>query len=190
MIVNVINLPSREDRKLSALQQSLEQGFEIKWWPGIIEYPPAMGISKAHKQIIQHAKDNKLKEVCVMEDDCIFTAPGAFDYFLSNKPSDFDIYFAMIYSGQIEEDRIINGFSGMTLYIVNERFYDYFLSAPDNDHIDRWLGNSAFEKRYMICNLYTCFQLGGYSDNHRKKVTYDSYYIDKKWFGQPPPASV
>lgn len=187
MIVNIINLPHREDRRISAIQQSTEQGFEIKWWPGIVEYPPAKGISKAHKQIIQYAKDNKFTEVPIMEDDCIFTAPGAFDYFIKNKPKDFDIYFSMIYSGEIKDSRIVNGFSGMTLYIVHERFYDYFLSAPDNDHIDRWLGNSAFEKRYIVCDQYCCYQIGGVSDNHRKRVTYDAYYIGKKWFGQPPP---
>lgn len=197
IVVNVINLPHRQDRMMSAIAQSVEQGFDIRRWNGIIDKPPFKGISRAHKQIIQFAKENNIEEAIVMEDDCVFTAPGAFDFFIKNKPEDFDIYFGMIYSAQIEGNRIINGFSGMTFYIVNKRFYDFFLSAPDTDtdkikadHIDRWLGNTAFKHKYIVCSEFVCYQIEGFSDNHKQKSNYQPYYVDKKWYVNPPPNQV
>ena len=186
MIVNVINLPHREDRRLSAIKQSNEQKFEIIWWMGIVEIPPCSGVSKAHRQIVQHAKDTGQKEVCIMEDDCVFTAPGAFDYFIENKPQEFDVYFGMNYSGEIKNNRIVNGFSGMTLYIVKDSFYDFFLSAPDLNHIDRWLGLTAFQNKYFVCPEYCCYQMGGFSDNRKATSNYDAYYVGKNWFKSPP----
>lgn len=183
-VINIINLWKREDRLLHLCNEAKVQGFAFKLWEGIEEFnTSAMNINKAHKRIVQWAKDNKMKKVFIAEDDIVFSAPGAWDYFRSKEPDSFDLFYSMIYSGQIEGNRIMNGFSGMTLYVVNERFYDFFLSIPDHVHIDRWLGQYAFEKEYYVCDPFVARQMGGYSDNLKMSMTYQAFEEKMNFFG-------
>ena len=52
------------------------------------------------------------------------------------------------------------------------RIYDFFLSMPEDRHLDRWLGQFAFEKEYFICKPFVTKQMGGYSDNMMKHQNY------------------
>ena len=178
MIVNCINLEKREDRLLSVSKQAKQQGFPVKFYEGISDkyLVPFKNISKAHKKIVQEAKDNSLETVTIMEDDCVFTAPNAFDYYVSKMPDDFDIFLGMIYAGEIKEGRIMNGFSGLTFYTVHNSFYDEFLAANPNDHLDRFLGNTAYKNKYYVCEPFVCYQSGGMSDNLRIKMDYKVYH--------------
>ena len=47
--------------------------------------------------IVQWAKDNGLKEVCIAEDDLGFTCDDAWRYYLENKPEKFDVYIGGSY---------------------------------------------------------------------------------------------
>ncbi len=108
-----------------------------------------------------------------MEDDCVFSAPGAFDYFVSQIPDDYDLFLSMVYEGQIDENnRLIKGFSGMTCYVLNERFYDQFLAMKEMNNIDRELGNHAWKYKYYVCNPFTSYQLDGWSENKFEERTY------------------
>ena len=64
-IVNCINLLTREDRLLSVSKQAKQQKFAIKFWEGIQEKNkmPFKSVSKAHKQIVQYAKENNLEKI-------------------------------------------------------------------------------------------------------------------------------
>lgn len=167
---------TREGRVLSIVSQSKMMGISVRFWEGVTsEKFRYENISKAHKQIVAYAKNSNQKMVCIAEDDAVFTCKRAWSYFLENIPGSFDVYFGGIYSAQISDGRITNGFSGMTLYIVHERFYDFFLSIKESDHIDRQLGNFAFEKEYKLCQPFIVKQMGGYSDNHRKILTYETF---------------
>lgn len=172
----------REERLLSIVSQSKNYGFAVRFWEGVHEKIAKTGISKAFKKVIRWAKENNLPEVIIAEDDMVFTSPGAWEYFLSNKPEDFDIYSAGIYSGMIEGNRIINGYSGQTLIIVRERMYDLILSADESGDLDRWLGSYCMEKQYIVCLPFVCKQLGGYSDNHRREVGYDAYHAEWEYY--------
>lgn len=174
--VHTINLFKREDRLLSISKQAKEQHFALYVWEGVIEQRPFIGIGKAHRQIIKYAKEQGLKYVTVCEDDCAFTSLNAFDYYMAKKPEDFDLWLGMIYAGEIKDGRIMNGFSGLTLYTVHERFYDEFLATDPNDHLDRFLGNSAFKNKYYVCEPFVCHQTGGMSDNFRKEMNYKVYH--------------
>lgn len=176
MIINCINIWSREDRLLSISKQAKQQGFAIKFYEGIKEMQAFKGISKAHKHIVQDAKEIGLEKVIICEDDCVFSAPNAFDYYLSKMPEDFDLYMGMIYAGEIKEGRIMNGFSGLTLYTVHNRFYEKFLAVNPNDHLDRHLGNTAFKNKYYVCEPFVCYQSGGFSDNCRQNMNYKVYH--------------
>lgn len=173
----------REERALSIVKQSKQFCFQVRFWEGITDNKtfPCVNIMKAFKKIVMYAKEENLPFVVIGEDDLFFTGRGAWQYYLDNFPKDFDLYSAGIYSGQIQEGRIINGFSGNTLISVKESFYDFLLSANEDPlglgqgHLDRWLGNFCFEKKYMIVQPFCVKQIWGYSDNHRKKMTYEQY---------------
>lgn len=63
-----------------------EQGISnYKFWDAIVLKDSVVdSISASHKMIIQYAKDNGLKKVCIAEQDLTFTCPTAWQYFLDN----------------------------------------------------------------------------------------------------------
>ena len=129
------------------------------------------GINLAHKQCVKYAKEKGWKEVCIMEDDVKFTNSGSFKHFLETKPKDFDVYLSGIYAGEIGLDNLVNSFSGLHCYIVNERFYDKFLSIPSNVHIDRGMANLG---KFYVSYPFTAIQYNGYSYNTKMDMNYDS----------------
>lgn len=139
----------------------------------------ARGINLAHKQCVRFAKEMQLPEICIMEDDVRFTNPGSFKYFIQNKPSDFDIYLSGIYVGDIQEDNSVQVFSGFHCYIVAQKFYDIFLSVPEDAHIDRALGGLG---KYIVCNPFAAIQYNGYSYNTKMDMNYDSLLEDRKLY--------
>lgn len=198
MIVNVIHdhdriltrgtgeleqeLNQHMDMRYASLQKEIQtQGLSVRYWPAIKDplNRTFVGIGEAHKQIVRWAMLNNLPEVCIMEDDCSFFAPGAWEYFLSQKPEDFDIYLGGVFHG-LNEDNTTFDWCGMTLYIVNQRFYQTFLSVPQVNHIDRALAGKG---KYIVCDPMVCTQKSGYSFNKRTWDCYDRYLSGKRLFG-------
>lgn len=170
MLVNVIHNPKRKDRFQLLQKEILHQQLTITYWDAVINpIAVVVGISQAHKQIVRWAKENNLPEVCIAEDDVKFFGRGAFNYFVNNKPKDYDLYLGGIFWGHIAEDNTVGDFTGMTLYIVNERFYDKFLALREFNNIDREL---AFKGKYVVCNPMVVSQHEGWSDS---KFRFDSY---------------
>lgn len=204
MVINIINLStwqeaismnpnftekiihrSREERVLSVCKQSKEHGFAVRFWEGIIDKRGShAGINLAFKKIVRWAKEQKLPKAIIAEDDIVFSAPGAWQYYLENMPSQFDIYSGGIYSGQIVGNRIMNGYSGNTLITVHQKFYDFFLSLPDDNHLDRRLGNHAHEKLYLLCLPFCVYQIEGYSDRTKRHTQHEAYLQEMKFFGR------
>lgn len=181
MRLNIIHLSHRTDRRELLMREIKEQKIkEYKIWNGIIDpFLPCRGISQAHKQIIKEAKETRLPEILIGEDDLHFTASGAFDFYLKNKPSDFDIYLGGIVYGKIIENNIVNDFSGITFYMVNERYYDTILSIPEEYHLDRALKNKG---KFIVCNPFTVIPHNGYSDNYKREFDYLPYLKDRTLF--------
>jgi hypothetical protein len=174
MKLNIIHLPHRTDR-LRILNNEIkeQQIVDYKIWEGILDNElPSRGISNAHKQIIYFAKKEKHPEVLIAEDDIHFTAFGAFKYFLNNKPKNYDIYLGGITWGKIKQDNSVDDFSGNTMYIVNERFYDTILSVPDNKDFDRAVANKG---KFLVCNPMVVVQHNGFSDNQKKYIDFEPY---------------
>lgn len=184
--VNCINLMHRELRREQAENEAKEQGFYIKFWEGIIDrHMRRRGVNLAHKQIIRQAKENGDRLCCIMEDDCRFFAKGAWDYYLERIPEDFDLYLAMCYYCDLDEsNRIMGLFSSLTLYIVHERFYDFYLSVPEDEHLDRYLGLTSDTHKYIVCDKYCCEQDGSISDNSLMQSDYKSYLIGRNIYGK------
>lgn len=183
MEINVIHLPKRIDRMRSLQKELQEQGItDYKIWSGIIDSEIIeRGISKAHKQIVKYAKDNCLSEILIGEDDLHFTDKNSLKFFLANKPSDYDIYLGGIYYGRLSSDNSVEDFSGLTLYMVNERFYDTFLSAREDVHLDRALREKG---KFVVCNPFVVVQHNGFSDNVKREVNYDNFLKSRNLFSK------
>jgi len=156
-----------------------EQGIDAEIW--IAEHDPndvVGSIGRSHKKIIQHAKEAGLKQVCILEEDVMFLGPKAWEHFLYNIPKDFDLYLGGCYGlRQLTYQRIashegpveIHNFAGLHCYIINESYYDKFLSLPENKHIDDQPGMG----RFYVCSPFVALQHPGFSSNHKTKVNYN-----------------
>lgn len=181
----------REERALSIVEQSKRFGFAVRFWSGIVgdnDVFRSLNIMRAFKKIVQYAKEERLPMVTIMEDDGVFTSLNAWQYYNDNIPDDFDLYSGGIYAGQLDGNRIINGYSGNTLITVHERFYDFFLSADEDllgtatAHLDRWLGIFCKNKKYFVCSPFVIKQMGVYSDNQRRKIHYSMYEMNWEYY--------
>jgi hypothetical protein len=179
MLLNVIcgNTAERMPKLINELKT---QGLEYNFWQGIHDVDSVVrSINLSHKQIVQYAKEANLESICIAEDDIQFTCPTSYQYFLKNKPQYFDLYLGGIYLGDIKEDNSVEYFTGMHLYIIHKNFYDTFLEANPNEHIDRALSNLG---KYIVCNPFAAIQYNGYSANTGKSENYDSMLLDRKLY--------
>ena len=185
MVAHIIHDFSRADRMENILKQAEEQIIVILLCPAYTkEATPVIGCAKSHKAVVRFAQSEKYPMVLIMEDDVEFTAPGAFKHFLLNIPmGEFDIYTAGVY-GDVKVkfghksnseqgfDIIIDRISGTHCYIVHSRFYDKFLTLPDNEHLDQSI-SAAADTIYM-CHPMAALQMPGYSDIAKAVVNYNN----------------
>lgn len=179
MQINIIHNPLRQDRFNLLIKEFIQQDFENRFWPAIILDKPFTGIMAAHQAIVRDAKNRNLPMVCIGEDDLCFTASGAWKYFLSQMPDDFDIYLASVYGGDLKSDNTCTWLAGLTLYVIHSRFYDKFLSIPEGRHIDRALKDLG---KFVVCNPFCCIQHETYSENQKKVLNNKKYLNGKKVF--------
>lgn len=188
MIINIIHLPNdpkyphREEREKSVIEQMEMEGCEYKFWPGIVCDPRKQGINKAHRQIVQWAKDTNQKSVTIAEDDLLFYASGAWQYYVDNMPEDFDIYLSSYYFGKAKEDNTVDSFSGLTLYTIHGRYFDKYLTIPEHIHIDT--GVSLIGGKFVVCPKFVTKQMNGYSEQRGRFVDDSNRHIGKPIYGQ------
>lgn len=179
-VINIIHLKGTDyssDRLHSFIKEMNEQGIEdYKVWDGIHDSNRIRAISRAHKQVVSYAKENNLPEICIMEDDCIFLGKGAFEYYLRNKPIHYDLWLGGISNRLKTQEDYITDFRGLTLYTINKRFYDTFLSVPENVNIDAAMKGLG---EYYLCPKVICTQKAGYS--YHKKRHADYSYLLKQY---------
>lgn len=138
------------------------------------------GISEAHRQIVQYARLAEFPDVLIAEDDIVGSHPDSFKYFLANRPAQYDLYLSMVYLGDLDEQNRVKSFTGMTMYMVNQRFYDKFLSVDPDEHIDREL--SRLGGLFYVCNPFTFLQRNGFSSNTGKEENYDHLIAQRIFF--------
>lgn len=175
MQLNIITLP---ERKLLAKEEMNRVGVDAAYWPAITGPSTIKAISQSHKMIVLWAKEQGLKEIAIAEDDIIFTSLRGWKYFLEHKPTDFDLYIGGHYSGPHLEDNTVHHFTGLTLYMIHERFYDTLLYADERRNIDTQLCGLG---KFVVCNPEVAKQRNGYSF-HRKKVVNDDHYLAGRKF--------
>lgn len=181
--INIIH-KSEQVERMNVLKKELEeQGIgNYNLWEGVY-HPESVvtGINKAHKQIVEWAKENDLWEVIIMEDDVKFCGKGAFDYYLKNKPDDFDIYLGGIFLGVMNDENIVGRFTGMTCYCVLKRFYEKFLAVDEKEHIDIALSHLG---KYVVCNPFIVTQHNGVSSNTTRYENYEAIFENRKLYNQ------
>jgi len=184
-IINVINLPEAIERRQSFEKQFVDQKADFRVWDGLVVVGiPFMGVNLAHKQIVLDARDRDLNSVTIAEDDIIFSAPGAWDYYKEHAPDSFDLYMGMVYSGEILDNRIYNYMAGLTLYTVHRRFYDKYLALSAMNHIDRLLGSLSNDNEFYVCDKFVCEQSDGWSYNKQGNHTYGHLVYGREFFGR------
>ena len=177
MKVNIIHDNRRIEKYGHLLDELIQQGitnyriWDIVLMPNVVE-----SINASHKQIIKWAKDNKQKEVCIFEEDVMFSYPNGWQYFLKNKPENFDVYIAGSY---LTDNRYnweyplvkVNSWVGSHCIIVAEKYYDTLLSLSNTDHIDT--ANEGLGDFY-VCFPFPCLQRPGFSANNMAVVDYNA----------------
>jgi len=180
-MLHIIHLSHRTDRMKTLLKELQEQQIvEYEIWEGVYDKKnPKTGIAKSHKKIVKWAKDKKLPAVIIAEDDVKFTDIGAYKYFIENNPKKYDLYLGGITHGQINSENTVKDFSGLTIYSIQERFYDEFISLPETKDIDRLLADKGL---YMVCNPLIATQYDGFSDNQQKYQQYSYYFKNRRLY--------
>lgn len=180
----ILTLHHRNDRQENIIKElSNQNNDEISWNfnYGFKDHrKTSLNIARGHKMIVQMAKEHDLKEVLILEDDCIFTSPESLNYFFENKPTEFDIYLGGIYYGEIDENNRVKKFSGLHCYIVSQRYYDTFLRLSiAAGNIDTTISNTGGE--FVVCNPFIAKQLNDYSDHVKKVVDYEHLLTGRKF---------
>lgn len=139
-------------------------------------------INLSHKNMVRMAKAQNLPEVCILESDAQFPAPDGWQYFLENKPATFDIYLGGAYglSGLQPGARRIISWEGMHCYIIHSRFYDRFLSVPEDQHIDVAMDGLGV---YYVCYPFAAIQRPGWSATSKQEVNYNRLLSKEDVYG-------
>jgi len=169
--------PNDYDRLLQEFEQ---QGIHYyKFWEATVDKNSVVGsINASHKTIVRWAKESKMPEVCIAEQDLWFPADDGWGYFLSQKPKEYDLYLSATYIIPIENQKVC----GFHLYFVSERFYDQFLSVPDESHIDTSVGD--LKGNFVFCYPFAALQNPGFSANNRAVVNYNSILKEEDVYGK------
>ncbi len=177
MIVNVI-LDSRfPEKQVNVNNELLRQGIsECKIWDCVVLPDVISAINASHKMVVRWAKENKQKEVIIFEDDICFPNENGWQFFLDNKPTNFDVYIGGTYLISNEHNWIprivkVNEWVGSHCVIIAEKYYDTFLSLPDNQHIDTI---NKGKGDFYVCFPFAAIQREGYSSNNKTVVNYNT----------------
>lgn len=190
--LNIIHLEERTDRLEQLVPMLLENEIhDYTLWPGVLNRTyPKLGILQAHKQIVAHAKAARAPYIHIAEDDLRFFKKGAWEYYQSkaaeNADGLCDIFFSMIYAGAIENGQLASTCSGMTLYTIYEKFYDFFLDISElygGVHVDRHITSFYEQFNFRVCDPFVCEQTGSRSDNTQTATNYRPLLFKRNLFG-------
>jgi hypothetical protein len=176
--LNVI-LDERRIEKYDPLISELRrQKIKYEIWPCILRPNVVSSINASHKMIVRDAKEKGLKECFVGEDDLMFPAADGWQYFLKNKPTSYDLYLACTYVVPISNNRVC----GFHLYAISDKFYDQFLSIPDDVHIDTYM--DELKGDYHFCYPFPALQRPGFSSNNMAISNYNAVLKPEDIYGQ------
>lgn len=188
-----INLEHRVDRKLEIESELDKIGLKYKRFNAIKNNNGVIGCSKSHLELIKYARDNKLKNILIFEDDFQFIiSKNKFweniNYFI-NKCVDYDVL--LLGSNTIKsnnyDDKLLKIIDAQTCsgYLVNEKIFDKLIKVWEQGliNLEKTNINQLFicDQSWKILqpegNWYTFknkigIQRPSYSDIQQKNVDY------------------
>ena len=162
-----INLNSRKDRLIEMEQQAKERGLTIEFLHVDKDnVNPVRGCWSSHATLIKQAKECKLNEILILEDD------ANFNYSINELP-EFPRDYGIIYlGGTVINSEPYSKYYDKALcvlsthaYIINSSIYDLIPETFEGMPIDIWY-STTIQKRfpcYILKNRAT-YQRDGYSD--------------------------
>lgn len=177
MKLHIIFDSRRQEKYEPLIQEMNRQGIEdFEIFPCIMLPDVVSAINASFKMLIRYAKEQGLKEIAIAEDDLFFPASDGWQYFIKNKPDDYDIYVAGNYLINNPEEYAeplikVKEYVGNHCIIVNSRYYDKWLSIPDDRHCDT--AHSGMGDFY-VCFPFAALQRPGFSSNNKTEVNYNA----------------
>lgn len=183
----VINLEKNKDRKQFIID-SYDKYFNLHFIDAVYDKTPAKGCFLSHIKCVQHAKDNNMEYIIVMEDDCqnrndnfANELEDILIYLKQNKEK-WDIFLGgttNVYPHNIIQKESFNNMNfcylkkGFTTHFIiyNSKCYDFFLNRSEfkGTPIDR-----IWEHKLIACVKvpFIFFQKPCYSDIQSRNIDY------------------
>ena len=192
----VINLEHRKDRKEKMEKQLKEQNLSAEFFKAIQNENGTIGCMLSHLEIIKIAKEQGLKNVMILEDDCVFRSYFKF-------PSPPNNWKMLFFGGAV--NKIIDDYNHhwkrvstwyAHCYIIHANLFDTILNEAN-----KWMGTKAIDEVYCehINMEYPSYihyptiatQTQDYSDIEKKNIdrnqkvlNFDQFYLSKS--NNPP----
>lgn len=188
MILNVIS-DIRNGRREDVIDHLTLRDVPFSIWDAImLPGDTVASINASHKQIVKWAKESRQVSVVIAEDDVFFPVQDGWEYFLSKEPGVYDLYLAGVYSTTHDTNcdrtyRYTFDPVGLHCYMIHERYYDKFLSVPDDAHIDTAQGKQG---QFKVCYPMAAIQRPGFSANSRQQVDYNTLLKPEDVYGGLP----
>lgn len=176
MKVFILYNDKRHERYHPLMEEIERQGvIDFEFFPAIEAKTPVESINAGFKAIIRKAKEEGLKECAIWEDDNYFANANGWLYFLNNKPKEYDIFIGGSYliDNRIEYKSPVTKvpeYIGNHCILVHSRYYDRFLSVPDDVHIDVAQGGLG---DFYLCYPMAALQRAGWSSNNSAYADYN-----------------
>lgn len=190
-----INLDDRTDRYIHMNNELSKHGLGdfVRRYSAItaqVKTPQSCVIASgtSHRNLIQYAKDNKLENILIFEDDIFFKDGGMEILEKSldnlNKKNDWDIYYfsANIFDNPLNmvDDNLLihHGCYCVHAYGVHERAYDKLLDY--NPHVDPPIDAYITQKPFRKYGGYPFIisQIDSVSDNVGGFIGYDEIFTN------------
>jgi hypothetical protein len=175
----VINLKTRNDKKIYMEQQLKGRGFEYDFFYADKHEDPKRGCLESHITVIKKALEKGVTHLLILEDDCKFIKGFSV---MEEPPKDWDMLYL---GGTVYRilDRKYKGYAkvqawtthGYIINMQNRELVNSILVAWDYEgEIDRYY----LEKIHPKFNAYVCdpmiaIQKEGFSDIENREVSYD-----------------
>jgi glutaredoxin-related protein len=170
-----INLKHRTDRKEHMDKQATLYGLNIEYYQPDINKNPELGCLKSHLEIIKMAKERKLKNICIFEDDCVFTD----SFHIPKPPSDWN----MLYLGGAVQSVLSNNHKNWKQvstwyahsYCVNETIMDQIIATCEQYKGTKTIDEIYCEIIHLSYKAYMLYpsitkQLDSYSDIEKREI--------------------
>ena len=177
-----INLNHRKDRKEQILNELKKMDIDennIYRLEAVHEkYNGHIGCAKSHIKVLNYAKQNKLKNILVFEDEFVFTkdkntVKKDLNTFLTKNKGKWDVVQLTSHYKTFRENdennnvRLINKASTSSSYMINEAFYDKLLNSL-NSSVEN------MEKEMIEYNKQ--------NNDVKKKKTTTRFALDQHWY--------